>query len=262
VRASYGAEMTARRYLVDALGRLAILLRRRRTIDPQELVDAKPVKLNLGSGLEVAPGWINVDASLNAVIARWPRPLQTLGFGLSGYKHQIERDEYLRRLRSNFFVHTDLTEPLPFASESADFIFCSHLLEHLTRAQGLGLLTDAHRILRPRGTIRVAVPDLDVAIALYAEGKAREMLDHYFYRPESGRLAQHRSMYNYALLAELLREAGFATVERREYREGTVPDLRQLDNRPEESLFVEASKGLEPKAQEVRPARAAERVAG
>jgi predicted SAM-dependent methyltransferase len=238
--------MTVRRYLVDALGSSALLLRRRRTIDPQELTDSGPIRINLGSGLEVAPGWINVDASFNAVIARWPRRLQTLGFELSGYKHNVERDEYLRRLQSNLFVHADLTKPLPFASESADFIFSSHLLEHLTRAQGLVLLSDAHRILRPGGTIRVAVPDLDIAIALHATGQTREMLDHYFYRPESGHLAQHRSMYNYALLAELLREAGFATVERCEYRQGTAPELLQLDNRPEESLFVEASKAPSP----------------
>jgi predicted SAM-dependent methyltransferase len=244
--ARYGAEMTVRRYLVDTLGNSAILLRRRRTIDPRELTDSRPIRINLGSGLEVAPGWINVDASFNAVIARWPRRLQTLGFELSGYKHNVERDEYVRRLQSNLFVHADLTRPLPFASASADFIFSSHVLEHLTRAQGLALVTEAHRILRPGGIIRVAVPDLDIAIALHATGKTREMLDHYFYRPESGRLAEHRSMYNYALLAELLREAGFATVERREYRQGTTPDLVLLDNRPEESLFVEASKAPGP----------------
>ena len=34
--------------------------------------DAEIVKVNVGSGLAVAPGWINLDGSLNAVVAKWP----------------------------------------------------------------------------------------------------------------------------------------------------------------------------------------------
>lgn len=32
--------------------------------------DAEIVKVNVGSGLAVAPGWINLDGSLNAVVAK------------------------------------------------------------------------------------------------------------------------------------------------------------------------------------------------
>jgi hypothetical protein len=48
-------------------------------------------------------------------------------------------------------------------------------------------------------------------------------------------------MYNLPLLTEALEEAGFAEVRRRPYQEGDVPDLEHLDNRPDETLFVEAS---------------------
>jgi hypothetical protein len=40
----------------------------------------------------------------------------------------------------------------------------------------------------------------------------------------------------------LLREAGFSEVQRCRYREGRCPDLDRLDNRPEETLFMEAVK--------------------
>jgi len=235
--------MTALRYLIDTVAGSAASVRRRRRIDPTELVGRGQVKINLGSGLQVAPGWINVDASLNALIADWPSFLQARLFALSGQKPWFDRTEYLRRLRSNRFVHADLTRPLPFSPESADFMFCSHVLEHLTRLQGVGLLTEAHRILRPGGTMRVGVPNLELAIDLYRAGKARDMLDRFFYRPESGRLAQHRYMYDVGLLTEVLEEAGFSKVVRREYRSGVVPDLDKLDNRPEQTLFVEATKG-------------------
>jgi hypothetical protein len=46
-------------------------------------------------------------------------------------------------------------------------------------------------------------------------------------------------MYNFESLKQLLQEAGFNRVLRRDYREGECPDVKHLDNRPE-SLFVEA----------------------
>jgi predicted SAM-dependent methyltransferase len=227
---------------MDAAGTSAVHLRSRRRVDPRALVPNGEVKVNLGSGLEVAPGWINVDASLNALIAGWPRWMQAGLFRLSGYNALVDRDEYLRRLGSNTFVHGDLTRDLPFVNASVDFVFCSHVLEHLSRQQSIHLLQEAHRILQSSGVIRVGVPDLERAVDLYRAGNAREMLDRYFFRSDAGRLAQHRYLYDFPLLEEALREAGFSHVERREFREGAVPDLVQLDNRPEQTLFVEAAK--------------------
>jgi len=40
----------------------------------------------------------------------------------------------------------------------------------------------------------------------------------------------------------LLEKAGFAQIERMTFREGNVPDIDILDNRPDETLFVEARK--------------------
>lgn len=231
-----------RERIVDLVTRAALIRHRRRRLDPRTGAVGASVNVNLGSGLEVAPGWINVDASLMAMVAAWPRVLQRVLFRQSGYSRLVDLDEFLRRLRTNRFVHHDLTASLPFVDESVDFVFTSHFLEHLAREQGLEVLREAHRILAPGGVIRVAVPDLERAIALYAGGEARRMLDECFYRPEKGRLAQHRYMYDWPLLAQILGEAGFSNVQRCSYREGTLPDLDLLDNRPEETLFVEGTK--------------------
>jgi SAM-dependent methyltransferase len=229
------------RHAIDLLVTLTAYLGQRRRLHPETLVDEPVVKVNLGSGLEVAPGWINVDASLNALIARWPSPLQSALYSRSGHSAFIDRDDYVRRLRSNRFVHADLTRAFPFVDDSVDFVFSSHFLEHLTRAQCVHVLGEARRVLKPDGVIRVAVPDLERAVGLYRAGEARQMLDEAFFRPEQGRLAQHRYMYDFTLLAAALEEAGFADVRRCAYREGDVPDLELLDNRPDETLFVEAS---------------------
>ena len=49
-------------------------------------------------------------------------------------------------------------------------------------------------------------------------------------------------MYDIDLMRRLLEDVGLREVQRRAYREGLVPDLEQLDNRPEETLYVEALK--------------------
>ncbi|HSO97278.1 MAG TPA: methyltransferase domain-containing protein [Acidimicrobiia bacterium] len=43
------------------------------------------------------------------------------------------------------------------ATESQDFVVCSHVLEHL--ADPLGMVTDIHRVLRPGGLALIVLPD-------------------------------------------------------------------------------------------------------
>lgn len=52
----------------------------------------------------------------------------------------------------------DITKPLPFRSDSVDFIFLEHVLEHVTPLQGFRFLKEAHRVLKKGGVIRVIVP--------------------------------------------------------------------------------------------------------
>jgi hypothetical protein len=49
-------------------------------------------------------------------------------------------------------------------------------------------------------------------------------------------------MYDFDLLSSLLSSTGFRSVEHCAYRQGVTPDLTELDNRADETLFVEARK--------------------
>ncbi|MCA9135469.1 MAG: methyltransferase domain-containing protein [Planctomycetales bacterium] len=60
-----------------------------------------------------------------------------------------------------------LERGLPFATNSIDLIYTSHFIEHLTRHEARTLLKDALRVLKPGGTIRIVVPDLEGAARLY-----------------------------------------------------------------------------------------------
>jgi predicted SAM-dependent methyltransferase len=119
------------------------------------------------------------------------------------------------------------------------------MLEHLYREDAKFLLTEAYRSLKPGGIIRLAVPDLEHAFRLYQNGKKEQALDYFFVPIRSAAFNQHHYMYDYELLKALLVSAGFVRVEKLSYRVGRVPDIEILDNRPEETLFVEAQKVLE-----------------
>jgi hypothetical protein len=62
----------------------------------------------------------------------------------------------------------DLRNGLPFPAASFEACYHSHVLEHMTPAQGRSLIAECHRVLAPGGILRVVVPDL--------EGIAREYL--------------------------------------------------------------------------------------
>jgi SAM-dependent methyltransferase len=92
-----------------------------------------PVLVNLGCGDAWHPEWLNFDV----------RP-------------------------SSAKVHPlDLRRSLPLRDRSVDAVYHSHVLEHLPQRDGLRLITECHRVLKPGGVLRVAVPDLEVIARNY-----------------------------------------------------------------------------------------------
>ena len=49
-------------------------------------------------------------------------------------------------------------------------------------------------------------------------------------------------MYDFEMLSEILKDIGFNDIKRCDYQQGETPDIDILDNRKDESLFVEARK--------------------
>jgi SAM-dependent methyltransferase len=217
--------------------------RRERQITPKPDGRDGYVKVNLGCGLAVTQGWTNVDASLNALFASWPRAIHKLLYRLSGSNRYYSLEQYCDFLGNNVFIHHDLSHSIPLKDQTADFIYSSHFLEHLFRKDAERLLTDCHRALKPGGIIRISIPDLAYAISLYARGEKKQLLEAYFFvEDKESFLARHKYMYDFELLKLLLENIGFSQVVRCVYQEGQTPDIKQLDNRPEDSLFVEAVK--------------------
>lgn len=60
----------------------------------------------------------------------------------------------------NFDMDCDITKPLPFSNDHADYLYASHVFEHLTVHEGLRFLQECHRVLKPVGIVRLVVPTL------------------------------------------------------------------------------------------------------
>ena len=213
-------------------------MRKGRRVEP----GAAPVKVNLGCGLTVAPGWINIDASINALISNWPRPLLNYFYGISGSRKHYSAEHYCQVLSSHYFVHHNCKYGIPLPDASVDYVYSSHMLEHMYIVEGQRLLGEAGRVLKKGGVIRVCVPDLEFALSLYQGGQKQKAMQYFFSRGPSGELFTHRYMYDFDLLSQALRDAGFGNIERQRYQQGRTPDLELLDMSSEVTLFVEAEK--------------------
>jgi SAM-dependent methyltransferase len=224
--------------LAALLGSFVLRLRARQRIS----VPSGTVKINLGSGLVVAPGWLNFDASLNAMSASFPAWFLPYFYRLSGERHQLSRDDYVGVLRNNRFVHHDVSFGIPLNDKSADFVYSSHMLEHLLPAAAERLLREVYRVLKPGGIVRICIPDLEFAVSKYLHGDRDTFLAYFFPLDKRNDFGWHRYMYDFWMLEQMLLATGFRNIRRLGPAVGATPDIELLDNRPQETLFVEANK--------------------
>ncbi|UPU37639.1 methyltransferase domain-containing protein [Geomonas paludis] len=118
---------------------------------------ARRVLLNLGCGVRTNPEWVNIDWSLKLRLSRLP---------------------LVRRLVScpgGVMIH-DLRKGIPFADGSVDAVYSSHVLEHLMREHAALFLKEMFRVLKPGGTVRIVVPDLEAAARNYLQALERVRL--------------------------------------------------------------------------------------
>jgi predicted SAM-dependent methyltransferase len=162
----------------------------------------------------------------------------------------------------SLFTQLDITEPLPIADGSVDWVYAEHLIEHVPLLDAIGWLTEVRRILAPGGLVRITTPDLGV----YANGYLAE--DGKFFAKHRRRLTVmgfgppmperraymvnqifylygHRWLYDHDELRYALTQAGFdpGRVTAHEFRTGHRQDVADLDTtfRHDETLYMEAT---------------------
>lgn len=201
------------------------------------IAHGRSLRVQLGAFDRSAEGWLNTDVTPHLVLARipfLPRLLNMAGL-LPDARYRQHKEGVFRRLR-----RLDVTRPLPFADGGVEAFYASHVLEHLRFEETRTLLREIHRCLAPNGVCRVSVPDLEKAVGSFDPDEPRPFLAVVLETSARGGRNLHRSGYTGRFLVRLFREAGFRDASVVGFRQGRCPDLERLDNRPEESVFVEA----------------------
>ncbi len=143
-------------------------------------------------------------------------------------------------------VYLDAAKPFPFDDATFDYVFCEHLIEHLTYPEGEGMLREAYRVLKPGGRIRVGTPDLRVFVAFFAEHldeTQREYIRYHvdkFVTPHGShspvfvlnsvvRNWGHQFLYDEATLRGAMEKAGFKDLKRYASGESDDPVLKGLE---------------------------------
>lgn len=144
-------------------------------------------KLHLGCGAKKIPGFFHVDALAHPHIDV-QGPVDSLDF---------------------------------LDDDCVELIYASHVLEHFGRHEIDRVLAEWHRVLKPGGVLRVAVPDYGACARLYVEGKLANGIADILGLMVGGQRDDydyHKMIFDRPLLEARLRKVGFSAVRPWDWR--------------------------------------------
>ena len=143
-------------------------------------------------------------------------------------------------------MHLDATKRFPFPDEAFHYVFCEHMIEHITYLDGLRMLHECHRVLKKNGRIRISTPDLKFLINLYSDSKSELQSNYISWASNSYikngertdtmvinnfvRAWGHLFIYDEKTLARSLGLSGFVDVVACSINESKDEHLRELEN--------------------------------
>lgn len=149
-------------------------------------------KLHIGSGPNILLGWLNTDISI----------------------------------RTHTVISLDARKKFSFDDCTFDCVFSEHQFEQLSHLDGLKMLQECNRVLKPGGKIRIATPSLETLIGLNNPSKSdlQEKYVHWYidqFLPDAGSYRDsfvinsalrnwgHTFLYDRPTLESSLLQAGF-----------------------------------------------------
>lgn len=107
-------------------------------------------------------------------------------------------------------VLDDVSKLEKFKDNSVDLIYASHLLEHFKREEVKDVLKCWFRVLKKGGVLRISVPDFGQIVKYYLLTQNLEDLMGLLYAGQKNAYDVHYIAFDYKLLTEYLKEAGFS----------------------------------------------------
>lgn len=198
--------------------------------------------VHYGASTSAVESWLNFDASLTVRIQNLPVVGRHLA-RLSG--NDFSFPDFLR--------YGDIVKGLPVAADSAEGIYASHVLEHLTLTDMRIALRNTLHVLKPGKVFRLIVPDLHERARRYVERIATDPSDAdaamaFMVSTDLGEsrasagalrrlrralgLGRHEWMWDHASMARELEAAGFVQIRKAEFGDADDPrfsEVEQLD---------------------------------
>ena len=183
----------------------------RRRLVPEYLEKPQFHGLQIGCGPTVLPGWINTDFDSDYPV--------------------------------DFIM--DITRRLPFPGNSFDAIYGEEVIEHIDFEQGKRFLSEARRILKPGGAIRLTTPGADELCRVYLglETHSADDFEQFWINPEEFSAEMwltsnfsfygHKHIWSSRQLQKEMKAAGFdaTRVCKPHVSESGIPQLSGLERR-------------------------------
>lgn len=140
------------------------------------------IKLNLGCGSDIRPGYINID---------------------------------IRELPGVNLVLNLEADPLPYDDNSVDEILAKDVIEHFSFRNIERVLKEWHRVLKPGGLLTVQTPDFERIAAKFIHGEIKTWyeLSYWLYGAQDYPENHHKAIFTKSELKRLLEEMGFSVIE-------------------------------------------------
>ena len=174
----------------------------------------KQVKLNLGCGVHLLKGWVNVDNSFTLKDLKKKKGVFAQAIIEPGAK----------------FVQAEM-QHLPFKDKSVDYIECLEAIEHLPFKEVELAIAEMHRVLKVGGSAYIFTTDFDDIAKMWVDHVAGKQFHPqnwfsmvniiYGSQVHPGEL--HRSMFNPVYFNGLMQACGFKDFKMIGYPRGSLP---------------------------------------
>jgi hypothetical protein len=185
-----------------------------------------------GCGICAPDGWLNFDISPTLRLQKIPFLGRILTAKLIQFPANVR--------------YGDIVRGLPLAKQSCEMVYCSHVLEHLALEDFRAALNHTWDYLRPGGTFRFVLPDLEQLAHAYFKSNAEQPSVWFmestilgtkkrprgllrWVRHSLGN-SRHLWMWDFKSIQVELKKAGFVDIRRAYLGDGNNPMLADVEN--------------------------------
>ena len=195
---------------------------------------------HIGCGYTVGKSWLNYDSSPIAFAEKIP---------ILKYFIKLNKLDFPKEI-----IYGNIVKKKFCNDNSADNIYCSHVLEHVSYFEAKKMLKNIYDMLKKGGIFRIVVPSLEARIENYRKNNdANKLMESLgcVNKNENSNLinklrflfggSRHRWMYDDKSLYHELKIAGFDNIKSCEYGDSGLEIFSEIEN---EDRFYSNNKAI------------------